>query len=87
VLQTSFGLKFRALTNHCRYTIASIRSVVYILEANFYRMATDRHGRVVNTLLRVWELPGSNLGPETGYPDCFFRGFPQSLQANAVVVS
>jgi hypothetical protein len=33
-------------------------------------------------LLRIWEVPGSNLGPETGYPDVFY-GCPQSLQENA----
>jgi hypothetical protein len=30
-------------------------------------------------LLRIREIPDSNLVPETGYSDCF-RGFPQSLQ-------
>jgi hypothetical protein len=33
-------------------------------------------------LLRIWEVPGSNLGPETGCPDAFY-GFPQSLQENS----
>jgi hypothetical protein len=37
-------------------------------------------------LLRILEVPGSYLGPETGYPDCVFRGFLQSLQANAGIV-
>jgi hypothetical protein len=35
-------------------------------------------------LLRVLELSGSNLGPETGYPD-IFRVFAQFLQKNSVV--
>jgi hypothetical protein len=37
-------------------------------------------------LLRIWEVPYSNLGPETGYPEVilrFFRGFPHSLKAYA----
>jgi hypothetical protein len=36
-------------------------------------------------LLRIWKVPGSNLGPTTGYPD-YFRGFPQSRQENAGIV-
>jgi hypothetical protein len=32
------------------------------------------------TLLHIREVPGSNLGPETGYPEVL-RGLPQSLQA------
>jgi hypothetical protein len=36
---------------------------------------------------QIWEVLGSNLGPETSYLDGdFFVGFPQSLQANAVIV-
>jgi hypothetical protein len=27
-----------------------------------------RVGQVVNILLRIQEIPGSNLSPETGYP-------------------
>jgi hypothetical protein len=37
-------------------------------------------------LLRVQEVPGSNFDPGTGYPEGF-RGFPQSLQANARIVA
>jgi hypothetical protein len=37
-------------------------------------------------LLRIREVPGSNISPETGYPYWFFRGCPQSLQANAGIV-
>jgi hypothetical protein len=37
-------------------------------------------------LLRIREVPGSNLGPKTGYPDWRFSRFPQSLQANAGIV-
>jgi hypothetical protein len=36
-------------------------------------------------LLRKWEVPGSNLGPDTGCPEVF-SGFPQSLQADAGIV-
>jgi hypothetical protein len=37
-------------------------------------------------LLRIREVLGSNVGPETGYPDFYFRDFPQSLQASAGTV-
>jgi hypothetical protein len=37
-------------------------------------------------LLPIREVPGSNLGPETGYHDRGFSWFPQSLQANAGIV-
>jgi hypothetical protein len=37
-------------------------------------------------LLRIWEVPGSNLGLETCYPHRGFCGFPQSLQANSGIV-
>jgi hypothetical protein len=36
-------------------------------------------------LIRIPEVPGSNLGPVTGYPEVF-RGVPQSLQPNAGIV-
>jgi hypothetical protein len=31
-------------------------------------------------LLCIWEIPGSNLGPETGYPDRFFVSISLSRQ-------
>jgi hypothetical protein len=37
-------------------------------------------------LLCIEEVPASTLGPETGYPDRIFRGFPQFLQTNSRVV-
>jgi hypothetical protein len=37
-------------------------------------------------LLRIWEIPGADLGPETGYLDHDFRRFSQSRQANAGIV-
>jgi hypothetical protein len=42
-------------------------------------------GGWLTLLIRVWEVPGSNLGPETCYPEVI-RGFPLSLQANAGVM-
>jgi hypothetical protein len=42
--------------------------------------------QVVNTLLRIREVPGSNLGTETGYQHVC-HGLQQSLQANARTVS
>jgi hypothetical protein len=37
-------------------------------------------------LFRIREAVGSNLGPETGYPE-FFRDLCQFLQANARIVT
>jgi len=31
-------------------------------------------------LLRIHQVPVSNLGPEVSYPERYFRGFPQFLQ-------
>jgi hypothetical protein len=37
-------------------------------------------------LLRILEVPGPNLGPETDYPNRGFHDIPQSLQTNARIV-
>jgi hypothetical protein len=37
--------------------------------------ATERHGRWLAFLLRIWEIPGSNLDPKIGYPDWGFLRF------------
>jgi hypothetical protein len=37
-------------------------------------------------LLRILEVPVSNLGPETGYPDRVFPDFSQYLEANSGIV-
>jgi hypothetical protein len=37
-------------------------------------------------LLHIWEVLAPNLGPDSSYPDLVFRGFPQSIQANAGIV-
>jgi hypothetical protein len=37
-------------------------------------------------LLHIQEVPDSNLGPVTSYPDLGFCGFSQSLHENAGVV-
>jgi hypothetical protein len=42
------------------------------------RMTEDR-GRVVNILLRIREVSGSDICPETGYFEAF-RGFPNFFQ-------
>jgi hypothetical protein len=47
---------------------------------------TKHRGQVVNTPASFSGGPGLQLGPETGYPDWGFIGFPQSLQANARIV-
>jgi hypothetical protein len=41
---------------------------------------------IIKLLLRIPVIPGSNLDPDTGYPEGV-RGFPQRLQANARLVS
>jgi hypothetical protein len=38
-------------------------------------------------LLRILELPDSNLGPETSHPDGGFSWLSQSLQANSGIVN
>jgi hypothetical protein len=43
---------------------------------------TERCGLVVILLPYIRDVKGSNLGPDTGYPDLGFRGFPRSFQAN-----
>lgn len=40
----------------------------------------------LGTLLYIRKVPGSNPGPETGYPDYGFCGFPQSPQLNTGIV-
>jgi hypothetical protein len=35
-------------------------------------------------LLNIWKVLGSNLSPETGYPDGGFHVFPHSLQTNTL---
>jgi hypothetical protein len=40
---------------------------------------------VEQTVPHLQCVSGSNLGPDTGYPE-FLRGFPQFLQANAGIV-
>jgi hypothetical protein len=37
-------------------------------------------------LLRIRQVPGSNLGPKNGYIYGISRGFPQPLQANYVIL-
>jgi hypothetical protein len=34
-------------------------------------------------MLRIWKVPSSNIGQETGYHRLDFRGFLQPLQTNA----
>jgi hypothetical protein len=41
---------------------------------------------VLTVLLHIREVPGSNLGPRTGYSDGGFRSLPQTLQADVGIV-
>jgi hypothetical protein len=34
-----------------------------------FMLHTERRGCVVNTTVSYYEVPDSNLGPETGYPE------------------
>jgi hypothetical protein len=47
---------------------------------------TESSGRVLDALLRTREVPGSNLGPETGYPElgilCFLSFSPSKFRNN-----
>jgi hypothetical protein len=40
----------------------------------------------VQKKLPIREVPGSNNGPETGYPDWSFRGLPQSRHGSSGIV-
>jgi hypothetical protein len=42
-------------------------------------------GKWLPLLLHIQEVLGSNMGPETGYPEVY-HGFLQSLQANAMII-
>jgi hypothetical protein len=46
----------------------------------------ERISVVVTSLTAVRVVLGSNLGLDTGYPDCCFCGFAQSRQGNAAIV-
>jgi hypothetical protein len=43
--------------------------------------------QTVIILVRTRDIPGSDLGKESWYLDPVFRGFSQSLQANAGIVN
>jgi hypothetical protein len=43
---------------------------------NIYKNITERRGRVANIPALYSEVPSSNLGPETGYPDRGSQWFP-----------
>jgi hypothetical protein len=47
----------------------------------FINCITERRCQVVSTLLRIREVPRSNFGSETDYPEVF-HAFAQSLQEN-----
>jgi hypothetical protein len=47
-------------------------------------LETECHDRMVS-LFHIWDVPGSNLGPDTGYSDRFYVVF-LSLQAHMGVV-
>jgi hypothetical protein len=65
-------------------TAASMNMTVFCDIAPYSFVQVDRRLRGapdvvlewLTLLLRFWEVLSSNLGPETGYPDCFFfHGF------------
>jgi hypothetical protein len=52
----------------------------------FIALVTKLQNVVVNTSASYSGGPDSNFGPETGYPDWGFLGFPQFLQENDEIV-
>jgi hypothetical protein len=48
-------------------------------------LGSHSYSNVINTRVRIQEVPSSNLGPETGYPDRFLW-FHQAFHANAGIV-
>jgi hypothetical protein len=55
-------------------------------ESNLGRPARRLVARQTAKPLGIRAVPGSNLSPESGFLTEVYRGFPQSLQANAGMV-
>jgi hypothetical protein len=55
------------------------------LPSYFNTIQPDVASEWLTLLLRIREVPGSNIGPGPAYPDVF-RGFSQSLDTNAGIV-
>jgi hypothetical protein len=49
-------------------------------------METGLFGVAAMLCTCIREVYGSNFGRDAGHPDLYFSGFPQTLQANAVIV-
>lgn len=49
--------------------------------------STERRGRRLIPLLRIRDIPLSNLGPQTNCPDWGLCGYPQYLQTNAGIIN
>jgi hypothetical protein len=63
----------------------SIHPSVYLSKLIYYFFQPNALAEWLTLLLRILEVPASNLDPETGYTDVF-RSFPLSFQANSGVV-
>jgi hypothetical protein len=66
--------QIKDLLSHCKLLMKS-------LGVSIFFSLTKHVSRVVGILLRIWEVPSSNLDPEVCYADKGFRSFPQSRQA------
>jgi hypothetical protein len=76
---SSVSTRLHGETSHIILPCQVMNITGYRRRVNFF---TERHGCAVNTPVSFREVSGSNLDPQTGYPE----GFPQSLQAHTGAV-
>jgi hypothetical protein len=71
------------ITLHSKFSSSTVvtyndfsTAVCVCLYIHAHSIDTERRGRVIPLLLlRIREVPGSNLGPEAVYPECVFSWF------------
>jgi hypothetical protein len=69
------------------HTKKLVLKIVFKMSDFLKQKTVKSWSRGLTLLPRIREVPVSNPGPETCYPDSHFPGFPQSLQGNAGIVS
>jgi hypothetical protein len=69
-----------------KWKVCVCTKVLIITKTSFRIIGLLQGYKYVVFLIRIREVPGSNLGPETGYSDWGFCGFSQSLLASSVMV-